>query len=343
MKGAKRKTKNDPSPTASPQSLATAWAGRWNDALALWSKFTRLSEPRLCLSDAEAAAEGLTGSFAMIRFADQAVVINLAQIGRQGLGDFALEILGHEIGHHVYAPGDLTDHARMIARMRWALPTRERLAEFVANLYTDLLINDRLQRSASLRMADVYLKLGGGSQDRAWTLYMRIYEILWSLTTGSLARGPIPPEMEGDARLGARLIRTFGRDWLDGSGRFAALLFPYLLSDDGQELAKLLAGWRDTRGAAAGEMPAGLTEEEAGEREGARHPALDPDLSGLGEDTGEGEPPGQAPPAEGAMPAAQGQARQPFEYGDILRRAGPEARRSRSRGALLPRARRRRT
>ena len=69
----------------------------------------------------------------------------------------------------------------MIARMRWALPTKEHLAEFVANLYTDLLINDRLQRSAWLRMADVYLKLGGGSQDRAWTLYMRIYEILWGL------------------------------------------------------------------------------------------------------------------------------------------------------------------
>ena len=308
-------------PTDLP-SVAAAWAGRWNDALALWSKFTRLSEPRLCLSDAEAAAEGLTGSFAMIRFADQAVVINLAQIARQGLDDFALEILGHEIGHHVYAPCDLTDQARMIARMRWALPTREHLAEFVANLYTDLLINDRLQRSASLRMAEVYLKLGGGSQDRAWTLYMRIYEILWSLTRGTLAQGPIPPEMEGDARLGARLIRAFARDWLDGSGRFAALLLPYLLSDDGKELERLLDGWRDTRGSAAGEIPAGLTEEEAGEREGARHPALDPDLSGLGEGAWEEEPPDQATPAEDAMPAPQGQSRQPFEYGEILRALG---------------------
>lgn len=301
------------------QSLATTWLAHWPAALALWSKFTRLSEPRLYLSDKEAAAEGLIGSFAMIRFADQAVVINLAQIARQGLDDFALEILGHEIGHHVYAPGDLTDQARMIARMRWALPTREHLAEFVANLYTDLLINDRLQRGPALRMADVYLKLGGGSQDRAWTLYMRIYEILWSLTTGTLATGAIPPEMEGDARLGARLIRAFARDWLDGSGRFAALLLPYLLSDDGAELAKLLAGWLDTHGAAGGEFPAGLTEEEAGEREGARHPALDPDLSGLGEGETAGEP---AEPAGGARPAPHGQARQPFEYGEILRALG---------------------
>ena len=256
----------------------------------------------------------------MIRFADQAIVINLAQIARLGLHDFALEILGHEIGHHVYAPGDLTDHARMIAWMRWALPTKEYLAEFIANLYTDLLINDRLQRGADLRMADVYRTLGRGSQDRAWTLYMRIYEILWSLTTGTLTRGAIPQEMEGDARLGARLIRVFARDWLEGAGRFAALLFPYLLSDDGKELAKLLAGWRDTHHAGAGGMPAGLTDEEPGERSGARHPAFDPILSGL-EDAEKGA--AASEPAEGGTPsAAQGQARQPFEYGEILRALG---------------------
>src|SRR5204863_160347 len=81
-------------------------------ALALWSKFTRLSEPRWCFSDAEAEKEGLTESFAMIRLNDQAVVINLAQIEAAHLERFALEILAHEIGHHVYAPADLTDNAR---------------------------------------------------------------------------------------------------------------------------------------------------------------------------------------------------------------------------------------
>ena len=29
--------------------------------------------------------------------------------------------------------------------------------------------------------------------------------------------------------LGARLIRSYARDWLDGSGKFAALCLPYLL------------------------------------------------------------------------------------------------------------------
>ena len=35
---------------------------------------------------------------------------------------FPVEVLAHEIGHHVLAPATLTDHGRMIARMRWALP-----------------------------------------------------------------------------------------------------------------------------------------------------------------------------------------------------------------------------
>ena len=115
-------------PSPSLLKLRVDWGAEWPAALALWSKFTRLSEPRWCFSDAEAAKEGLTESFAMIRLTDQAVVINLAQIEAAHLERFGLEILAHEIGHHVYAPADLTDNARMIARMRWGLPTKEYLA-----------------------------------------------------------------------------------------------------------------------------------------------------------------------------------------------------------------------
>ena len=158
---------------------------------------------------------------------------------------------------------------------------------------TDLLINDRLQRSASLHMVQVYQTLGNQSTDRMWNLYMRIYEILWSLTKGTLTNGAIDDEMEGDAHLGARLIRSYARDWLDGSGRFAALCLPYLLTDDGAEILNLLKGWRDTEHAGAGGMPAGLTDVESGEQEGAIHPALDPELSGI---EGDGEIVGAALP-----------------------------------------------
>ena len=71
-----------------------------------------------------------------------------------------MEILAHEIGRHVLAPATLTDHARCLSRMRRALPGLDAQAPMIANLYTDLLINDRLQRSAGLRMDEIYRRLG---------------------------------------------------------------------------------------------------------------------------------------------------------------------------------------
>jgi hypothetical protein len=315
-----------PESAADLKVLRDAWQARWQEALALWSKFTRLSDPRWCFTEAEAQQEGLTQSFAMIRLTDQAVVISLPLIKKFHLEAFALEILGHEIGHHVYCPADLTDNAHMIARMRWALPTKEHLANFLGNLYTDLFINDRLQRSSNLKIANVYTALVGQSNNRLWTLYMRIYEILWSIEKAKLATGRIDAQLEGDAHLGARLIRSYARDWLDGSGRFAALCLPYLLQDDGAEIQKLLRAWRDTEHAGGDAVPAGLAGIEAGELEGAVHPSLDDELSGLSEEDEKAEKaaePKSAPPSEvSAQGARGGQYREPFQYGQILKNLG---------------------
>ncbi len=300
-----------PAPPAELTTLRDAWRSEWPTALGLWSKFTRLGEPHWCFSNAEAEAEGLSGSFAMIRLTDQAIVVNLALVRASQLERFGREILAHEIGHHVYAPADLDDHARMIARMRWGLPTKEHLAPFISNLYTDLLINDRLQRSAGLSMAAVFLALGSDATDPLWTLYMRIYEILWRLQTGTLAQGALTDALQGDAHLGARLIRSYARDWLEGSGKFAALCLPYLLENDGQATQEILKGWRDTQNAGAGGMPHGLTQMDPGERESAQHPSLDPALSGLGK-----------PSDKPAAGRSQGQGREPFQFGEILRALG---------------------
>ena len=302
------------------ESLRDTWAAAWAPALAAWSKFTRLRPPMLCLTEHDAQREGLTGSFAMIRLHDQSVVVSLPEVVACGVEQFPLEVLAHEIGHHVLAPATLTDHARMIARMRWGLPTVEHHAPTVANLYTDILINDRLQRSAGLRLADVYRTLAEreGSGGAVWAIYTRIYEILWSLPRGSLGGERTDDRLEGDAWLGTRLVRSYARDWLDGSGRFAALLLPHLLED--KKSAKVIEKLLDTRTAGAGGDPAGLANEDAGEREGAVHPAQDPALSGIEDDEGEQK---GAQPMEAAGPgAARGQAREPFQFGELLRAAG---------------------
>ncbi|MFN8547058.1 MAG: VWA domain-containing protein, partial [Candidatus Eisenbacteria bacterium] len=307
-------------PTVDLLSLRATWLERWPEALEAWSRYTRLRSPILCLGDDEAKAEGLTESFAMIRLDDQSVVVNLAQVAKLGLEDYPREILAHEIGHHVLAPANLTDHARMIARMRWALPTIEAQAPMVANLYSDLLINDRLQRSAGLRLAEVYKKIGSGrSPGSVWLLYMRIYEILWSLTRGTLGARKLEDRLEGDAQLGARLIRSYARDWLDGAGRFAALLLPHLLED--RESQALMKRWFDTQHAGKGGDPAGLSDEDADERSGAIHPSLDPDLADLPIDDTSAQDEAAKASVRGAG-ESRGQARDPFQFGEILRAAG---------------------
>ena len=306
------------------EATREAWAVRWEEALAHWSRFTRLQAPRWCFTPEEEKAEGLTGSFAMIRLADHAVVISIRQVVEQKLEAFAVEVMAHEIGHHVAFPADLTDHGRSIARIRAGLPTKEHLAGFVANLYTDLLINDRLQRQAGLNLAGVYQALGAGSTDALWTLYMRIYEVLWRLPKKTLAAGEIDQKLELDAQLGARLIRVYGREWIDGAGRFAALCLPYLLKDEGAEVRQLLKGWLDTENAGAGGFPAGLSEIEEGEQEGALHPIHDPRITGVAEGEaetqGEGGPLGRETGKGGRKKV--GRYRGPKEYGEIMKSLG---------------------
>lgn len=306
--------------SASSDNLAP-WREAWPAALAAWSRFTRLRDPRLCASTVDAAREGLSGSFAMIRLVDKSVVIDLQQVAALGLSDYPVEILAHEIGHHVLAPATATDSFRLIARLRKSLPTLERHAPMVANLFTDLLINDRLQRSAGLRMADVYAKLhrpGEGRPSRLWTLYMGIYESLWALPAGSIGGPKGDKTLEGDAWLGARLIRVYARDWMRAAGRFATLVLPYLAEDIEKDRA--LAAWHDTKSAAQGSEPSGGQDVEDDETAGAIHPSDDPLVTG---EEGKAKPV-EAPPSDTASNAraGTGQKRDPFEYGDILRAAG---------------------
>ena len=149
----------------------------------------------------------------------------------------------------------------------------------VANLYTDLLINDRLQRQGGLRMADIYRKLGHAAGAGTWQLYMRIYEYLWDLDKGSLCGPGLRNEKDTDAWLGARLVRVYADDWMTGGSRFASLLLPYLLRD--KKRRKVPAALQDTSSAAAGCEPGGLDVMDADEEDSAVHPLDDPRIVDL--------------------------------------------------------------
>jgi hypothetical protein len=310
------------STTPDLQPLQAAWQAAWPQALELWSRYVQLHDPVWCLTRDQERREQLSGSFAMIRLVDHSIVISLKQVQEQKLERFALEILAHEIGHHVYCPADLTDNARLLARIRAGLPTKENLAPMISNLYSDLLINDRLQRAAELDLAGVYLQLGSESRSRVWTLYMRIYESLWKLSRGALAKGELTERLNQDAQLGARLIRSYSKDWLDGAGRFAMLCLPYVMEDEEERLRRALACWCDTRDAGRGGFPDGLAELDDAELGGAIHPAEDADLSGI--ELSPEEVAKNSTPVPGELSGRKTPKiyRQPFEYAEVLKASG---------------------
>ncbi|MBN8500027.1 MAG: hypothetical protein J0M19_02610 [Sphingomonadales bacterium] len=302
--------------------LVNRWRADWPAALAHWSKYTRLHDPLLCLDPQEALRAGLSGSFAMIRLADKSVVVDLQQVRAYGLEDYGVEVLAHEIGHHVLAPATPSDHFRLIARIRKALPTLEAHAPMIANLFTDLLINDRLQRQEGLRMGAIYRliaardRAAGRPAGRLWQFYVGIYEALWTLDRGTLGGPRDDARLLGDAWLGARLVRVYARDWHVGASRFAALVLPYLVEDDAA--LAVAATLFDTREAGAGSEPAGISDRESGESGDAIHPSQDPAITGKGVDT-TGSASAPDVPAPGGT---GGQRREPFEYGEILRAGG---------------------
>lgn len=303
--------------------LQSEWQAAWPEALRIWSHFVQLHEPIWCRTKSEEKQANLTRSFAMIRLVDHSVVISLRQIKQLGLERFSREILAHEIGHHVLCPADLTDNARLLSRMRLGLPGVTGYAPMVSNIYSDLLINDRLARNDSLNIAGVYQQMEKPTQSQLWLLYMRIYEHLWRLPPQTLARGEIGPRLNQDAQLGARLVRSYARDWLGGGGRFACLCFPYVEIEQA-EFEKEFEIWGDALRAGAGGFPVGLCEEDENEEDGVLHPAEDPQLSGLEDVDISGLTEGGRVRGQDSGVKSLKTGRSPFEYSEILKASGVE-------------------
>jgi hypothetical protein len=315
----------------SEDALERRFLDEWPAAQAVFSPYTRLLPPILCHTVEDEKREGLSQSFAMIRLRDDRIVISLRQVAERGLGAHARAILAHEVGHYVHAPGSLADHLRLHDRIRRTLPDGVRsFAGVVANLYTDLLLNDRLQRSREVDIAAVYVALKNDAAGPLWSFYVRIYERLWGLPTGTL--GPAPaPEADADAELAARIVRLFRQRWMEGAAPFTKLIAPYLESE--AKDAPMLPAWLDTAAAPVGDqIPDGLSEDDFDPDE-VPHPALDGRIAGDLEDDdeeGEGKGEGEGESGQGMGRAQRGDGRPdrrtvrrgPKEYLDLLRSAG---------------------
>lgn len=250
-------------------ALRARWQAAWPEALAAWGRFVRLRPPRLH-GPGEAPAE--VRSFAWFSTTEVVVGIDLADVARRGLADHAVAVLAHEVGHHVLSPGDLGTSARLVARARVGLVDRDGDAGMIANLWSDLLVNDRLQRRAGVRMDLVWRALGPPT-DPLFRVVLRADELLWQLAPGTLTGRP-PDDREADAQLVAQLVRVHAGDPVAGVGGFAALCRP-LLAGIGPGAASIVCGQHEVAGAA---LPSGLAGDPALTAP-VLHPALDPAIN----------------------------------------------------------------
>lgn len=259
-------------PDPAAQALVPAWRDAWPQALAAWGRTTRMHPPHL-----HTVPVADVPSFAWYDSGDVEVHVDLAHAARLGLADHAVAVLAHEVGHHVLAPVDGRTRVRIAARVRAGLADRDGLVPLVANLWADLLINDRLQRTGGADLAAVWRALGTPS-DPLMALVLRACELLWGLPRHELCGTDVPVREEA-AWLCARLVRAYARDPVSGAGGFAALIRTSLADELGD--ADSLAG---VRALACGDeasldgLPYGVTSDDLAAP--VVHPAQDPAVVG---------------------------------------------------------------
>jgi hypothetical protein len=210
-------------------------ADPWERAKRTWSKFVRLQDPSLLSNPETIKKQGMQRDIARFGLGNLRVEVNMIEMKAVGLLPFLDIVLAHEVGHHVLAPGNLLTDARLVSYVSDMFGTS---ASYVVNIFTDLLINDYLYTQRGMPVDKVYKALKEsadragkvGDADKFWALYMRIYEILWRLPKGKLA-GKVPPEIERDAKLSARVLRTYSRRWFTCIKNLAYIFKAYMPPD----------------------------------------------------------------------------------------------------------------
>ncbi|HCS61778.1 MAG TPA: NAD/NADP transhydrogenase subunit alpha [Microbacterium sp.] len=184
--------------------LTDATRAIWERALQTWG--VHLTDPTL--SPGEGTAMGTPAWFSF----PPSVTVDPTYLVDHGVSHEMESIFAHEIGHHVLAPSTRIDSLKIRHQMARALgavlahePRLQQVA-YLANLWTDLLVNTRL---AQLQRADApagtslsevgIVRLSRAmfpapdSRNRLWWVYCRAYELLWQLPAGTLCALDEPP------------------------------------------------------------------------------------------------------------------------------------------------------
>lgn len=199
----------------------------WEEALDLWG--VELHDPVVHTRSHE-------GSFAWFGFPPE-VNIDPGELARHGGEGHLTSVFAHEIGHHVLSPSTRVDSLKIrqqMARVIDLYDRRHRLdlaaaSGFCANLWSDMLINDRVMQLQRARLAPgetpdmveltralaaptVAKGLRGAEDNELWWVVQRAYELLWRLPEGELAWPEPPTRWKADYARQLRSARRHLRD-----------------------------------------------------------------------------------------------------------------------------------
>ncbi|MBP6995505.1 MAG: VWA domain-containing protein [Phycicoccus sp.] len=178
----------------------------WVRAQALWN--VRLHDARL-----RPGAGAERGAPAWFSFPPE-ITVDPDMIAAFGATNELESVFAHEVGHHVLAPSTRVDALKIRHQLARTLVSAGAVAinadhvGLLANLWTDLLINHRLailqrqrgeatregaQEPGVIRLSRLIHADSRDTNSRLWWVYLRTYEHLWSLPSGSLCL-PEPPD-----------------------------------------------------------------------------------------------------------------------------------------------------
>lgn len=168
---------DQPRTTPADDRLTQAMAEAWPRAQERWSRFLLLSPP---------VAGAQFDSVARIHLGTRQIELNANDIIERDLLGTVEALLAHEIGHHVRYPGSLAIDARLRLLERPLVPID---GFSVINLFTDLLINERLGPLYREQFVRIYQAFPAGPhwyKNPASEFYLTVYEELWRLPRGTL-------------------------------------------------------------------------------------------------------------------------------------------------------------
>ncbi|WKG04361.1 hypothetical protein [Mycolicibacterium sp. HK-90] len=182
----------------------------WRAALDLWG--VELHPPNM-------VRDSGTGTFAWFAF-PPSISIDLDELNHRGAQRHLASVFAHEVGHHVLSPSTRIVSFKLLQQMaraivasdpRRAIPVTA-TARMLSNLWSDLLINDRVVRmqrrlnpGTEPDMITLWRTLTAAEpvSNAAWWVLMRAYELLWSLPSNTLCPND-PPTVAEAVRDAAR-------------------------------------------------------------------------------------------------------------------------------------------